>query len=114
MADSKSSTTIKVAVTQAEPEWLDLEKAVQKTCALIEEAASNGAKLISFPEVWITGYPAWIWLESLHFLSVFSLFYIPVVVFLTIRPVLPKRSLHSYSMEKPREKDIKPRADNPN
>lgn len=71
MADSKSSTTIKVAVTQAEPEWLDLEKAVQKTCALIEEAASNGAKLISFPEVWITGYPAWIWLESLLFFQCF-------------------------------------------
>ncbi|KAL1628492.1 hypothetical protein SLS56_005837 [Neofusicoccum ribis] len=55
MAKSKSPSTIRVAVTQAEPEWLDLEKAVQKTCALIEEAASNGAKLVTFPECWITG-----------------------------------------------------------
>ncbi|KAH7054355.1 putative nitrilase [Macrophomina phaseolina] len=67
MADAKASTTIKVAVTQAEPEWLDLEKAVQKTCALIDEAAANGAKLISFPEVWITGYPAWIWSRPVDF-----------------------------------------------
>ncbi|KAL1623519.1 hypothetical protein SLS54_004509 [Diplodia seriata] len=62
-----SPSTIKVAVTQAEPEWLDLEKAVQKTCALIEEAAANGAKLVAFPECWITGYPAWIWSRPVDF-----------------------------------------------
>ncbi|KAF4534023.1 Nitrilase cyanide hydratase conserved site [Lasiodiplodia theobromae] len=62
-----SPSTIKVAVTQAEPEWLDLEKAVKKTCALIEEAASNGAKIVTFPECWITGYPAWIWSRPVDF-----------------------------------------------
>ncbi|KAJ4401716.1 hypothetical protein N0V91_007757 [Didymella pomorum] len=55
------SNTVKVAVTQHEPVWFDLQATVDKTCRLIEEAASNGAKLIAFPEVWITGYPAWIW-----------------------------------------------------
>lgn len=60
MAALKEKTT-KVAVTQAEPEWLDLSKAVEKTCRLIKEAATNGAQLIAFPECWIAGYPAWIW-----------------------------------------------------
>ncbi|TGO44812.1 hypothetical protein BCON_0459g00060 [Botryotinia convoluta] len=59
--------TTKVAVTQAEPEWLDLEKAVEKTCRLIVEAATNGAKLITFPECWIPGYPAWIWCRPVDF-----------------------------------------------
>jgi nitrilase len=55
------SSSVKVAVTQHEPVWLDLAATVEKTCRLIEEAASNGAKLIAFPEVWIPGYPGWIW-----------------------------------------------------
>ncbi|KAK7931288.1 aliphatic nitrilase [Apiospora marii] len=53
-------TSLRVAVTQAEPVWLDLDATVEKTCALIAEAASNGARLVSFPECWIPGYPAWI------------------------------------------------------
>ncbi|PSN68107.1 carbon-nitrogen hydrolase [Corynespora cassiicola Philippines] len=52
---------VKVAVTQHEPVWLDLDASVDKACRLIEEAASNGAKLVAFPEVWIPGYPFWIW-----------------------------------------------------
>ncbi|KAK7942603.1 carbon-nitrogen hydrolase [Apiospora aurea] len=60
MADFKK-TPLRVAVTQAEPVWLDLDATVEKTCALVAEAASNGARLISFPECWIPGYPAWIW-----------------------------------------------------
>lgn len=52
---------LRVAVTQAEPEWLDLAGTVKKTCDLITEAAGNGARLIAFPECWITGYPGWIW-----------------------------------------------------
>ena len=55
---------IRVAVTQAEPAWLDLEESVAKTCSLITEAAKNGAQLVTFPECWIPGYPAWIWLEE--------------------------------------------------
>lgn len=58
---TSSPSAVRVAVTQAEPEWLDLEKSVQKTCSLIQEAAANGAELITFPEVFIPGYPAWVW-----------------------------------------------------
>jgi len=56
-----SSNTVRVAVTQAEPAWLDLAAGVTKTCELIAEAAQNKAKLIAFPECWIPGYPCWIW-----------------------------------------------------
>ncbi|KAJ5770825.1 aliphatic nitrilase [Penicillium nucicola] len=52
---------VRVAVTQAEPVWLDLDATVDKTCTLIAEAAANGAQLVTFPECWIPGYPAWIW-----------------------------------------------------
>ena len=52
---------VRVAVTQQEPLWFNLEGTVDKTCQLIEEAAKNGAQLIAFPEVWICGYPLWIW-----------------------------------------------------
>jgi nitrilase len=55
------SDSVRVAVTQAGPVWLDLDGAVEKTCKLIEEAASERATLITFPECWIPGYPAWIW-----------------------------------------------------
>ncbi|KAJ5131801.1 Carbon-nitrogen hydrolase [Penicillium atrosanguineum] len=56
-----SSDPVRVAVTQAEPAWLDLAAGVTKTCELIAEAAQNKAKLIAFPECWIPGYPCWIW-----------------------------------------------------
>ena len=57
-------TTYKVAVVQAAPVFLDLEKSVDKTITLIEEAASKGAKIINFGETWLPGYPFYIWLDA--------------------------------------------------
>lgn len=51
----------KAAVSQAEPCWFDLEAGVQKTISLIAEAASNGASFIAFSEVWLPGYPTFLW-----------------------------------------------------
>ncbi|KAJ0122638.1 liphatic nitrilase [Diaporthe amygdali] len=62
-----SSSKVHVAVTQAEPVWLDLQGAVAKTCMLIKEAAGNKAQLIAFPECFIPGYPAWIWNRPVDF-----------------------------------------------
>jgi predicted amidohydrolase len=54
----------RVAITQHEPIWLDLQGTVDKTCKLIVEAAEAGAALVAFPELFIPGYPAWIWYVS--------------------------------------------------
>ncbi|KAI9675862.1 MAG: hypothetical protein M1822_008871 [Bathelium mastoideum] len=51
----------KAATVQSEPGWFDLEKSVQKTIDLIDEAGQKGCKLIAFPETWIPGYPYWQW-----------------------------------------------------
>ncbi|KAK3068457.1 hypothetical protein LTR53_013949 [Teratosphaeriaceae sp. CCFEE 6253] len=60
-------STFRVAVTQHEPVWLDLDATVTKTCTLIAAAAASKATLIVFPECWIPGYPAWIWSRPVDF-----------------------------------------------
>jgi hypothetical protein len=54
---AKMSKTVKVAAIQAEPVWQDLQGGVDKSIRLIQDAASNGANVIGFPEVFIPGYP---------------------------------------------------------
>ena len=53
---------IKIAAAQLAPVFLNKEKTVEKACEAISEAGKNGAKLIVFPEVFISGYPDWVWL----------------------------------------------------
>jgi len=50
-----------VAVVQHPPVLLDRDQTIRRGTELIEEAARNGARLISFPEAWIPGYPEWLW-----------------------------------------------------
>lgn len=52
---------IKVSITQKPPILLNLAASITKAVETIEEAASNGAKLIVFPEAYLPGYPTWIW-----------------------------------------------------
>jgi len=54
----------KAAVAQVSPVFLDREATVEKACKLMMEASKNGAKLIAFPEVYIPGYPYWVWLDN--------------------------------------------------
>lgn len=61
---SKNINKYKVAAVQAAPEFLNLDKGIEKAISLIKEASENGAALIAFPEVWLPGYPWWIWLDS--------------------------------------------------
>jgi nitrilase len=54
----------KAAAVQASPVFLDTAATIDKVCALIAEAAHNGAALIAFPEVFVAGYPYWNWLMN--------------------------------------------------
>ena len=58
----KMVNEIKVAAAQLTPVFLNKEKTVDKACEAIAEAGKNGAKLIVFPEAFISGYPDWVWL----------------------------------------------------
>lgn len=52
---------VKVAAVQATPVFLDREATADKACALVSEAAGQGAELIVFPESFIPAYPDWVW-----------------------------------------------------
>lgn len=51
------NVSVKVAVVQAASVLFDREATVAKACRLTAEAASQGAKLILFPEAFIPAYP---------------------------------------------------------
>lgn len=61
---TSSGQIFKAAVVQAAPVFLDRDGTINKGISLIKDAAEKGAKLIAFPEVWIPGYPWWIWLGA--------------------------------------------------
>src|ERR1700736_6514280 len=49
--------TSKVAVVQASPIVFDRERSIEKLDALAHEAAQQGARLVLFPEAFISAYP---------------------------------------------------------
>jgi len=56
-----SDTSFKVAAVAATPIFMDRDATVEVACALIAEAAGEGAKLVVFPETFIPTYPMWVW-----------------------------------------------------
>ncbi len=53
--------TVRVAAVQAMPVVLDADATVDRTVALIGQAADQGAKLVVFPECFISVYPTGAW-----------------------------------------------------
>lgn len=49
----------KAAAMHVAPIFMDTQATVDKACALIKEAADNGARLIAFPETFIPAFPVW-------------------------------------------------------
>ncbi|MCB1663346.1 MAG: carbon-nitrogen hydrolase family protein [Pseudomonadales bacterium] len=50
---------VKVAIAQISSQFLNREACITRAVEAIREAASNGAELVVFPEVWLAGYPYW-------------------------------------------------------
>jgi nitrilase len=57
----ESHESVTVAAVQATPVFLHREETLEKAIVLIADAASNGARLIAFPEAFVAGYPYWLW-----------------------------------------------------
>lgn len=55
-----NAMSVTVAIAQARPHYLDLDRSVDRCLELLEEAAARGAALCAFGETWLTGYPAWL------------------------------------------------------
>jgi nitrilase len=51
----------KIAVVQESPVILDKAKTLEIAVGFVEQAATRDARLVVFPEAFISGYPAWIW-----------------------------------------------------
>ena len=52
---------VRVAAVQATPVILDLDASVTKAVRLIGEAAAQGARLVVFPEAFLSLYPSYAW-----------------------------------------------------
>jgi nitrilase len=50
---------VKVAIAQISPVYLDRDASLERAVSAIGEAARNGAELVLFSEVWLSGYPFW-------------------------------------------------------
>ncbi len=53
--------SFRIAAVQAAPVFLDLERTIDKACALIDRTAAEGADLVVFPEAFVPAYPVWVW-----------------------------------------------------
>ncbi len=52
--------SVRTALIQAPPVFLNLRESLKRFRKLAAEAAESGAKVIVFPETWLPGYPIWL------------------------------------------------------
>jgi predicted amidohydrolase len=53
-------STLTVAIIQASPAYLDLEKSLERMHHYLKEAVGKQAELVVFGETWLCGYPSWL------------------------------------------------------
>jgi len=56
----KMSDKLIVGIVQSSSVFMNLEASLAKAVALIGQAAKQGAKIVTFGETWLAGYPAWL------------------------------------------------------
>ncbi|WP_026987069.1 carbon-nitrogen hydrolase family protein [Fodinicurvata fenggangensis] len=52
---------MKVSIVQKPPIYLDLEKSMVCAVEIVQESAAMGCDMVVFPEVWLPGYPTFVW-----------------------------------------------------
>jgi len=57
---TQASSTLRVALAQIAPAWLDRAATTAKVVAAIDDAAAQGAGLVVFGEALLPGYPFWV------------------------------------------------------
>lgn len=55
-----SEKNVKVALVQKPPVFLNLSKTLERLETIAAECAREDAKIIVFPETWVSGYPIWL------------------------------------------------------
>ncbi len=60
MSPTLAGHSVKVAIIQHPPVFLNLDQSIAKAGVLVEQAADQGARLVAFPETWLPGYPVWL------------------------------------------------------
>ena len=50
---------VKVAMVQKSPAFMNRDGSLARAERFIAEAGAEGAQLVVFPEVWLSGYPYW-------------------------------------------------------
>jgi nitrilase len=59
-ASVATTSLVTVAIVQQPAAVLDLAQSLRRGAAHIMDAAARGARLVVFPETWLTCYPAWV------------------------------------------------------
>ena len=52
--------TLRVALAQMAPVFLDRDATLEKMLAVMQDAASQGVRLLAFPETALPGYVTWL------------------------------------------------------
>lgn len=64
MPEITADTKMKVALAQIAPVWLNRQATLEKIMSAVKEAAEQGAKLVTFGECLLPGYPFWLELTN--------------------------------------------------